>query len=56
MGILEYILIFIVIMIWSSNRWILLYRFIRKKKKKKKLTKKEIKFNKIYRKIINKYK
>ncbi len=56
MGILEYILIFFIVIIWSLDRWIVLYRFIRRRKKKKKLTKKEIKFNKIYRKIINKYK
>lgn len=51
--ILHILLLFIIFLIWTLDRWIALYRLIRRKNNKRILTKRERKLNKTYNKIRN---
>jgi biopolymer transport protein ExbB/TolQ len=51
--ILQILLLLLIFLLWTIDKWVLLYRVIRRKKYKKSLTKRERKLNKTYNKIRN---
>ena len=51
--ILQILLLLLILLLWTIDKWVLLYRLIRRKRYKRSLTKRERKLNKIYNKIRN---
>ena len=53
MMIIQILILVGIIILWTLDKWVLLYRVIRRKRYKRSLTKRERKLNKTYNKIRN---